>query len=74
MQFTSAVFSGNETFGSVDIWVILTGVLEDPTSVRYVDYIFVSIANNQIIFMKKFLSSIWCILQYIFLCIYRMSN
>jgi hypothetical protein len=39
VQFTSAIFSGNETFGSVDIWVELTGVLEDPTAVRYVHYI-----------------------------------
>ncbi|XP_028399458.1 uncharacterized protein LOC114522881 [Dendronephthya gigantea] len=33
VQFTSEVFSGNETFGYADIWVVLTGVLEDPTSV-----------------------------------------
>ena len=39
VQFTSEVFSGNETFGYADILVILTGVLEDPTSVRYVDFI-----------------------------------
>jgi hypothetical protein len=40
VQFTSSVFSGNETFGSADIWVMLTGDLEDPTSVKYVDYFY----------------------------------
>ena len=59
MQFTSAFFIGNETHGSVDLWVTLTGVLEGPTTVRYVDFCFVFVLLFVHIIVYGFEKTTW---------------